>query len=314
MSQKQDSRRSFIKKIGAASLVAAASPWALPKVFAHNEFTKITLLHTNDWHSRMEPFPMDGSRLQGLGGAAKRAALIKQIRAKESNVILLDAGDIFQGTPYFNFFEGELEYKVMSEMAYDVATFGNHDFDLGLNGLERVWHHKSFDFVNVNYDLSDTFLHNQVQPYRIIEKDGIRIGIIGVSIDLEDLIPPKNRKGLRYLDPIKPATDTAKRLRADHRCDVIVCLSHLGYQYEGSKVSDVVLAQQSTDIDIIIGGHTHTFMEGPDVRKNAAGKTVHIHQVGWAGILLGRIDLYFDKNKKSAPQISATALPIGQFA
>lgn len=302
-------RREFIKKVAGMGVLTVASPLLASKLFAKEETTKITLLHTNDWHSRIEPFPMDGGRFQGLGGVAPRAALVKQVRSEEEHVLLLDAGDIFQGTPYFNFFEGELEYKVMSEMQYDLATFGNHDFDLGLTGLEKVWHHKNFDFVNCNYVLKDTFLDGKVPAYKIFSKAGIRIGITGVGIDLNGLVPAKNHAGVLYQNPIEKLNHMASRLKYDYKCDLVICLSHLGFSYHDDKVSDIRLAEASKDVDIIIGGHTHTFMKQAEIVTNAAGGQVFIHQVGWAGINLGRIDIYFSEENKKR-QISGVAMPV----
>lgn len=262
---------------------------------------KLTLLHTNDTHSRIEPFPIDGGKFQGLGGVARRASLIKEIRKQEKNILLVDAGDIWQGTPYFNYFGGELEYKLMSEMGYDAATLGNHDFDAGIEGLVKQLPHAKFPFINANYDFSKTLMANKTQPYKVFQKGGIKIGILGVGIELDGLVPPVFIGKTRYNDPIVQANKTAEILKKKEKCNLIVCLSHLGYEFPNDKVSDKILAQKSKNIDIIIGGHTHTLMEKPDTSlKNLEGQEVLITQVGWAGIVLGRLDIYFDKklNKK----------------
>lgn len=298
-------RRQFIKQTAFSLLALGLRPL--------NSFSKdlqnLTILYTNDWHSRIEPFPMDGSRNQGLGGAAKRAALIKKIRSEENNVLLLDAGDIFQGTPYFNLFGGELEFKLMSEMGYDAATMGNHDFDAGLEGFKKQLPHAHFPFIVSNYDFSNTILKDDILPYKIIQKGSLKIGIVGVGIELEGLVPAKLYGNTQYLDPIKKANHYAGYLKQKKHCDLIICLSHLGYKYRNDKVSDQVLAKESENIDIILGGHTHTFLRQPDKIINNSGKNVWVCQTGWAGISLGRIDFKSD-SKNAASNLHFSMLEI----
>jgi len=260
---------------------------------------KLTILHTNDMHSRIEPFPMDGGRNQGLGGVAKRAALIKQIRQSTEQVLLLDSGDIFQGTPYFNVFGGELEFKVMSEMNYDLATMGNHDFDAGIDGFVKQLPHANFEFVSANYKVDGTALEPHIKPYKIIQKGQLKIGIFGLGIELDGLVPESLCKGVRYLDPITIAQQYANILKKEENCDLVICLSHLGYKYRNTKPSDVLLAQNTNGIDIILGGHTHTFLSEPDIRRNNVGDEVIINQVGWGGMILGRLDLTLERNKNN---------------
>lgn len=302
-------RRRFISTSASAVALAALAGSPL-RMLAKNDTVKITILHTNDWHSRIEPFGADAGQNAGLGGAASRAALIRKIRSEETNVLLLDAGDIFQGTPYFNFFEGELEYKLMSEMGYDLATFGNHDFDNGIEGIINQLQFAKFGFVNCNYDFSNTLLYDKVKPYKIFKKGGIKIGVLGVGIELKGLVPDELYGNIKYNDPVAAANRVADELKNKQHCDLIICLSHLGYKYGNDKVSDVVLAKNSHHIDLIIGGHTHTFLTTPDVQKNADGKMVLINQVGWAGINLGRIDYFFEPLKDKASQPSASVLTI----
>lgn len=266
------------------------------------DITKLTILHTNDVHSRLDPFPMDGSKNQGLGGVAKRATLIKRIRKEQKNVLLLDAGDIFQGTPYYNFFGGEIEMKVMSELGYDAATLGNHDFDGGLDGLERQLVHTKFPLISSNYDFSNTLMNKKTIPYTIFKKDGIKIGVFGLGISLDGLVLRSNYADTQYLDPLIEGQKWATFLRNEEKCDYVICLSHLGYKYkdDSNKISDVILAQNTNDIDLIIGGHTHTFLNEPDRLQNKDGRPVLVTQVGWAGIVLGRLDVYFERNKKGS--------------
>jgi 5'-nucleotidase len=292
-------RRKFIKNAGLTSMVVSSGMVELLALANKPEIVKLTILHTNDVHSRIEPFPMDGSRNQGLGGAAKRASLIKKIRAQEKNVLLLDAGDIFQGTPYFNFYHGELEMKLMSAMGYDAATLGNHDFDAGIEGFVRQMPHANFPFLNANYDMKDTLLHGKTKEYKVFHKSGIKVGVFGIGIELNGLVPKDLYQDIVYLDPVQNAQRVANVLKSEERCDFVICLSHLGYKYNENKVSDTILAAETTGIDLIIGGHTHTFLNEPVQVKNKEGKPLSITQVGWAGIILGRVDVLFERSRKN---------------
>lgn len=291
-------RRTFVQRISAATGLVTAGALPVEAFNGMDEISRITILHTNDMHSRIEPFPLDGTKYEGKGGVARRAATISSIRKEVDNVLLLDAGDIFQGTPYFNLFGGELEFKLMTKMGYDAATFGNHDFDGGINGLVEQMPHASFPFVNSNYNFSNTPLNGKVKEYMIFEKGGIKIGLTGVGIELKGLVPKDLIGETQYLDPIKNANRVAKFLKKDMGCDYVICLSHLGFKYDKPKVSDMILAEESSNIDLILGGHTHTFLDKPVVIKNKKNKSVVINQVGWAGIVLGRLDLHFEKNRK----------------
>jgi 5'-nucleotidase len=298
-------RRTFIKNTSAATVIVGTTLWG-NSALANGLFTspklnsgtkKITILHTNDTHSHIEP--LSGGRNDGKGGVARRAAVVKRVRAENPNTILLDCGDIFQGTPYFNFYGGELEIKLMSMMGYDAATIGNHDFDNGVEGLYKQLPHAQFDFVISNYDLKNTILDGHTLPYKIIVKDGIRIGLMGVGIELKGLVDPKMYKETVYNDPVTVAQDLAKTLRYEQHCDIIICMSHLGYSYRDDKISDLKLARLTSGIDLIIGGHTHTFLDKPIVVKNAAGNDVMVNQVGCYGINLGRIDFTLEQGAVS---------------
>ena len=289
-------RKSFIQKSLSASLLLGSSQFPF-EAFAAGEITKITLLHTNDQHSRIDPFPMDGSKNQGLGGMERRAALIEQIRASEKNVLLVDSGDIFQGTPYFNKFMGAIEIELMNRMKYDAATYGNHDFDGGMENLALRMSEASFPFLNSNYNFDNTAI-KKTKPYKVIKYGSIKIGIFGVGIELSGLVPGKLFGETKYNDPIASANKTAAILKQDERCDLVICLSHLGYKYSTKKVTDIALATETKDIDVILGGHTHTFMPQPETLVNKDNQQVIINQVGWAGIMLGRIDLLFDYRKR----------------
>lgn len=291
-------RRDFIQKTAASSVVLGLSNIGINTIISP-ETKKITILHTNDVHSHIDPFPADHPRNANMGGAARRAALIESIRKEEENVLLLDAGDIFQGTPYFNYYGGELEFKLMSMMQYDLATMGNHDFDNGIDGFYAQLPHAKFEFVSANYDFKNTVLNDIVKPYKIFNKDGIKIGIFGLGVELDGLVDKKLYKETVYNNPIEVAQDMTKILKEEQKCDLVICLSHLGYSYKNEpyKVSDLELAKKTKNIDLIIGGHTHTFLEKPVVEKNSEGKDVLINQVGCYGINLGKIDFYFSNDK-----------------
>lgn len=292
-------RRHFLHTFGSGLMLTSVGAFPLRALASEPELLKLTILHTNDVHSRIEPFPMDGSRNQGMGGAARRAALIKKIRQEEPHVLLFDSGDIFQGTPYFNVYGGELEFKLMAEMRYDAATIGNHDFDAGMEGLHKQLPHANFPFISSNYDFSDTIMNGKTLPYKIFQVEQVKIGVLAVGIELEGLVPKALYEETRYLDPVANANRVAAQLKNDEKCDYIICLSHLGYKYYGNKVSDMTLASNSRDIDLILGGHTHTFLDQPDVVSNLAGRPVLVNQAGWAGIMLGRLDIFFERNRKN---------------
>ena len=288
-------RRNFIKQIGLAGGALALT--GIPNdLLAAAGQTKITILHTNDTHSRIDPFPESDPKFGGMGGVARRMQLINKIRLEEKNVLLFDSGDIFQGTPYFNFYGGELEIKLMSAMKYDAATMGNHDFDAGINGFAKQLAHAKFPFLCSNYDFSKTVLAGKTQDYTIIEKENIRIGIFGLGIELQGLVDEKCFEKTMHKNPLDTANIIAKNLKENQKCDIIICLSHLGYRYDGSrKISDAVLAEQSDNIDLILGGHTHTFLDEPVTFKNLKGNKVLVAQTGFGGIRLGRIDFLIEK-------------------
>jgi 5'-nucleotidase len=293
-------RRDFIQKTAASSALLGLTGVSLSSFSTPRDIKKITILHTNDVHSHIDPFPADHPKNPNLGGAARRAAIIEGIRKEEKNVLLLDAGDIFQGTPYFNYYGGELEFKLMSMMQYDLATMGNHDFDNGIDSFYAQLPHAKFDFVSANYDFKNTILNDIVKPYKIIIKDGIKIGVFGLGVQLDGLVDKKLYKETVYNNPIEVAQDMTRILKEEKKCDLVICLSHLGFKYkdEPEKPSDILLAQKTKNIDLIIGGHTHTFLDKPVIEKNSDGKDVLINQVGCFGLNLGRIDFYLSNNNE----------------
>ena len=284
------SRRSWLAAT-AMTTVAGLSHAALRRL---DKPQQLVVLHTNDTHSFLDPFPADHPRYPGQGGAARRAALVEQIRQQHEHVLLLDSGDFFQGTPYFNFFGGEIEVKTMSALKYDVATIGNHDFDNGVDGLAKQLKHATFELVSANYDVAPQDLAQHVNPSTTRQMGETKVGIFGLGIELTGLVLPAWHEGVTYQDPIAVAKQTVSKLK-DQGCQLIICLSHLGYKYDGDRVSDLALANEVSGIDLILGGHTHTFMRDPKIVKQSATSQTLIHQVGWAGLRLGRIDILFSR-------------------
>ena len=297
-------RRNFIANTTATSAFIALGGLSLNSCILDTK-KKITILHTNDVHSHIDPFPKEHSEFPNLGGLARRATLVEAIRKENPNTLLFDAGDIFQGTPYFNFYGGELEFKLMSMLKYDAATIGNHDFDNGIDGLFAQLPHAKFQLISANYDFSNTVMNGFTKPYEIYTVDDIKIGVYGLGIELDGLVTKKLFKETVYLNPLEIAQDTERKLKEEEKCDIIICLSHLGYQYDSSKPDDLKLAANTKYTNLIIGGHTHTFLDKPTIAKNSANIDVLVNQVGCYGVNLGRIDFYFDsKNNISADGVS----------
>jgi len=294
-------RRNFIQQSTAASAFVTLGGLSLQS-FSEKSKKQITILHTNDTHSHAEPFPSNHYKYPKLGGVARRATLVDNIRQENPNTLLLDAGDIFQGTPFFNFYGGELEFKLMSMLKYDAATIGNHDFDNGIEGLYNQLPNAKFDFLSANYDFKNTILESIIKPYKVFSRDGIRIGIFGLGVELKGLVDSRNYKETSYLNPIELAQDMSRILKEDEKCDLVICLSHLGYTYnpKQKKIGDLELASKTKNIDLIIGGHTHTFLPKPTVTKNSIGENVLVNQVGCYGVNIGRVDFYFDKDKNKS--------------
>ena len=295
-------RRTFLKNTTSTALFTG-----LGGLTSCQRTTKkhITIIHTNDVHSHIDVFPKDHSRYPNLGGLARRAALVEAIRIENPNTLLFDAGDFFQGTPYFNFYGGELEIKLMSKLKYDAATIGNHDFDNGIDGLYAQLPHADFQLLSANYDFKNTIMNGKTKSHSVFEVDGVKIGVYGLGIELDGLVSQKLSKETQYLDPLEMAQDAEKHLKLNEQCDLVVCLSHLGYQYKNpNKPDDLKLASNTEFTDLIIGGHTHTFLDKPTLVKNRMGKDVLVNQVGCYGIHLGRIDFYFEPLSTSAVGVS----------
>jgi len=289
-------RRKFIQSVILAGGAVLVSPTG---IFASGskKNKKLVILHTNDMHSHIEPFEANDPKYPGKGGIARRATMINKIREEGNDVLLVDCGDIFQGTPYFNYYLGELEIKLMNEMGYDACTIGNHDFDGGLQNLSDKIDLADFDFINCNYDFRGTVLEGKIKPYKIIKKSGLKIGLTGVGIKLEGLVDRRLYGGVKYNDPVEPLNKVAETLKKEG-CDLVICLSHIGYEFKSEQISDLKLAPQTSNVDIIVGGHTHTFLKLGTELVNKIGKKIIVSQAGWAGLILGKIEVV--KNAETA--------------
>jgi 5'-nucleotidase len=288
-------RRTFLKQtvLGSGAVALGLFP---KELFASGEMVKLTVMHTNDMHCHIDPFPPDHAEYPGKGGMGRIATLVNECRKENPDVLLLDAGDMFQGTPYFNYFRGELMMKVMSKMGYDAGTIGNHEFDNGLGDILSAVKQASFPVISSNYDFSDTILFDSVKPFQILRKGELKIGIYALGIELEGLVSTLNYGNTRYLNPLETALKMERMLKKDHSCDLVICLSHLGYSYDNNKISDLSLAPQTRFTNLFVGGHTHTFLEKPSVLKNAEGKLVLVNQAGWAALETGKIEFVFDRS------------------
>lgn len=290
-------RRIFIKTVSAGTTGILVGAHTLD-AFARNSLTKITILHTNDLHSQIEPFDAGNTAYAGRGGFARVARYVKACRKENPHLLLFDAGDCFQGTPYFNFFGGEFIYKMMAEIGYDAGTLGNHEFDNGIQGLYDPARMAGFPIINSNYDISETILSGLIPRYKIFKKGGVKIGVYGLGISLAGLVNEKNCKGVKYLDPIGIAQEMETFLALEKKCDLVVCLSHIGLKYREDRVCDLTLAPETSYTDIIIGGHTHTYLEEPLLVTNKLGRQIIVNQAHWGGLVVGRIDFFFEKGKK----------------
>lgn len=259
-------------------------------VACHPKASTITILHTNDTHSQVEPIEK-GKRDGNFAGYARRMGFIQQERIVSPELILLDAGDFSQGTPYFNFYHGRVEVDALNQMGYDAVTLGNHEFDNGVDTLAAVLKDAQFAVLSANYDVRNTPLEGIVQPYTILTRAGVRVGILGVGVDPTGLIAERNFAPVRYLDPIASVQHVASELKNRYHCDVIICISHLGTEHANAqRVSDVQLAKATRYIDVIVGGHTHQIVTNR-YEQNLDGKDVLLTQMGKSGARIGKISL-----------------------
>jgi len=255
---------------------------------------KLVILHTNDTHSQVEPSEKSSLATSDMGGYARRIGVIEKIRSEEKNVLLLDAGDYWQGTPYFNFFNGRIEIDALNRMKYDATTLGNHEFDNGTDTLAAVIQNLNIPLISSNYDVTNSVIRDFVKPWIILKKAGLKIGIMALNVNPESLILESNIRDINYLDPVAKAQEISEYLKNKEKCDLIICLSHLGSDKDSKSVNDFEIARKTKFIDVIIGGHSHTMLENAKT-KNAAGRDVIIAQMAKSGFYLGRIDLLLTK-------------------
>jgi len=289
-------RRKFIYNSSLASL----SVIGLESCNLISNDVKISILHTNDLHSQIEAFPTNHDKFPDRGGFARRGEIFKSLIKTNPNTLIFDAGDIFQGTPYFNFFQGELELSLMKKMGYNAATIGNHEFDAGLEMFRKNILNNNFQFISSNYDFTNTDLNGITSIYKIYNRQGIKIGVFGLGIELKGLVNPFLYKETKYYDPIEISQEMINILKKREKCDLIICISHLGHNYKTDKICDTKLAKMTSDIDLIIGGHTHTLLKKPLVIKNSINNDVIINQVGQSGVYIGKIDFIFSNNYKTS--------------
>jgi len=259
---------------------------------------ELFVLHTSDTHSRIEPLEKTSAdRYRGMGGAARRSAYIKQMRQQHPDLLLFDCGDISQGTPYYNMFKGELEVKLMNHMGYDAMTIGNHEFDFGMENMLRIFQMADFPVVCSNYDFTGTILEGVVKPYIILKRNGVKVGVFGLSPQLAGLVQGSKSEGVVFNDPATVANEMASLLKNKKHCDVVICLSHLGYDYseKPDQYSDNVVFPKTHGIDLVLGGHSHSYMEKPVILKDADGKDLTLFHTGKNGCFVGNYDLTFKK-------------------
>ena len=220
---------------------------------------EVVILHTNDTHSQLEPYKEKNGSIRG--GVLRRMEFVEHERKGDAPVFLFDAGDFSQGTPYYNLFEGYPEIDFMNRMGYDAATLGNHEFDEGTQHLADRLKTAKFPIVCCNYTIDNPDLAAQVKPYTIIERNGLKMGVFGVVIQLDGLLATEHiMDTIHYIDAVEASREVVQELKKLH-CDMIVCLSHLGFGPDDvapdRPMCDTLLAREVQDIDLIIGGHSH---------------------------------------------------------
>ncbi|MCI6671682.1 MAG: metallophosphoesterase [Prevotella sp.] len=258
---------------------------------------QLTIIHTNDTHSQIYPLSpnLSDTMRANRGGFLRRLAMLKEERAKDKELLLFDSGDFSQGTPYYNLFKGDVEIELMNRMGYDAGTIGNHEFDFGLENMTRLFKKLNFPILCANYDFGNTELAKIVKPYIILKRKGVKIGIFGLSTYLEGLVEKKNYGPLKYLDPISTAQGVINKLKSEG-CEVIICLSHLGLNIEG--ISDEELVAGTRGLDLVLGGHSHSFLQELVYIKDLDGHNVGIDQNGKSGLYIGKILLNMKKIKQ----------------
>lgn len=257
-----------------------------------NAQKKLTILHTNDTHSCILPIKetVDDTLLAGRGGYLRRIAMLKEERAKTPDLLLFDSGDFSQGSAYYTLFKGDVEIGLMNQMGYTAATIGNHEFDYGLENMARLFKKANFPIVCANYDFTNTVLDGIVKPYIVIRHKGLKIGVFGLGPKMSGLISEKNINGIKYLDPIDATKKVVGQMRNKEKCDLVICLSHLGWKLF-PDMDDNQLIAATSGIDLVLGGHSHTYMKEIEHVKDSTGKMVPDEQNGKHGIFIGKIEM-----------------------
>lgn len=258
------------------------------------EVKELLILHTNDTHSCIEPISKTNPNKEQAdkGGYVRRATFIKEKRKENSDLLLFDCGDFSQGSPYYNMFRGEVEIRLMNEMGYDAGTIGNHEFDFGIDNMVRLFKMADFPIVCANYDFKGTALEGIVKPYTIIERNGLKVGIFGLSPRLEGLVQADNYQGVTYKEPNEVANEVAGLLRNKENCDVVICLSHLGWKAGlNNPACDENLIANTRNIDVVLGGHSHSLFDKTLYYNNLDGKEIPLQQMGKSGIFVGTMKL-----------------------
>ena len=250
---------------------------------------QLTILHTNDTHSTVLPLNpnLEDTMKAGRGGYLRRVVMIQEERKKDPDLLLFDSGDFSQGSGYYTMFKGDVEVGLMNQMGYDAATIGNHEFDFGLDNMARIFKMAKFPIVCTNYDFTGTVCEGTVKPYIVLKRKGVKIGIFALAPKMRGLVSDKNCVGVKYLDPAKVALETAAMLKKDQKCDMVICISHLGWEIGGDDDNQMIA--HSRDIDLVLGGHSHTYLEKLEYVKNMDGKPVPVDQNGKHGIFVGKI-------------------------
>ncbi|MDE6690260.1 MAG: bifunctional metallophosphatase/5'-nucleotidase [Prevotella sp.] len=255
----------------------------------------LTVLHTSDTHSCVLPLNKNlaDTMLADRGGFVRRIAMLKQERVQDPDLLLFDCGDFSQGSSYYTMFQGDVEVGLMNQMHYDAGTIGNHEFDFGLENMARLFRNLNFPIVCSNYDFSATELAGIVKPYIILKRKGIKIGIFGLCPPLEGLVFAKNYKNIRFLDPSEKAQEMVDLLKNKKKCDVVICLSHLGWKV--TQCSDNYVIRNTSGIDLILGGHSHTYLKELGYDTDKSGRQVPVDHEGKHGIFVGKLKLDFRK-------------------
>jgi 5'-nucleotidase len=251
---------------------------------------QLVILHTNDTHSAILPIneQLPDTMKAGRGGFLRRLVMLKEERAKHPDLLYFDSGDFFQGSAYFTMFKGEVEIGLMNQMGIEASTIGNHEFDFGLDNMAEMFKKATFPILCANYDFTGTVMEGVTKPWIIIKRNGVKIGVFAVCPKMKGLVSDKNCPGVKYLDPAKVALETATMLKQEKKCDMVICISHLGWGSNRGE-DDQYMISGSRNIDLVLGGHTHTYMQQLEYWNNLDGKPVPVDQNGKSGCFVGKI-------------------------